>query len=376
MIDFGNLIPVKRWLRLSDLEQFFHAVKEAEALDCYQIGESEEGRALKAIRWGKGPLKILIWTQMHGNEPSATIALDHFIGTLLKEAPYKALNAKLSLLIIPMLNPDGAERFQRRNAFGIDINRDALAHSSAEMRSFQKILQDFKPDWAFNLHDQRSIFCVGHETHLATLSFLAPSADESRSINDKRQASMQLTAAIHHDICSLLPGHFGRYTDEFYPKALGDNLMKMGIANVLFEAGAYPNDPQREKAIELTQKGLESALIHIANESWQSFKIEQYDAIPENAKSKRDILFKAAQFKGCRLDIALQQVEVPIPERGDLELLYQITDIGDLSSLSGSLEWEGGILSSDKDLGINQLAHFHYRGSATYLFQNGNLQKH
>ena len=34
--------------------------------------------------------------------------------------------------MVPMLNPDGAERFQRRNAQGIDINRDALLLQSPE----------------------------------------------------------------------------------------------------------------------------------------------------------------------------------------------------------------------------------------------------
>lgn len=374
--EFGNLIPLKRWLRHSDLEPFFKAAQESEALDFLTVGQSEEGRAIHSIGWGKGPLKVMLWTQMHGNEPSATLALDQFINQLLNSSELKDLSAKLSLLIIPMLNPDGAERFQRRNAYGIDINRDAVAQASAEMQVFQKALNEFQPDWAFNLHDQRSIFCVGESFKQASLSFLAPSADESRAIGPERRASMQLTAAIHHDIKEKALGHFGRYTDEFYPKALGDNLMKAGISNVLFEAGAYPNDPQREKAIELTCLGLISALKHLAEDSWKSFSIEAYQSIPANTKLKRDLILRAVDFKNCRMDIALQEAEVPQSEAGNLESLYQIADIGDLSALSGSKELEGGVVHSDKDLDINQLAHFNFQGTENLLFQHGQLQKH
>jgi murein tripeptide amidase MpaA len=35
------------------------------------------------------------------------------------------LLSTLTLHALPCSNPDGAERFQRRNAQGIDINRDA-----------------------------------------------------------------------------------------------------------------------------------------------------------------------------------------------------------------------------------------------------------
>lgn len=376
MKEIGNLIPLKRWLRLSDLSTFFEALEKREDLDVFKIGESEEGRAIRAINWGNGPLKVMLWTQMHGNEPSATIALEPFLNQLLQNPDLKALESKLRVLMIPMLNPDGAERFQRRNAYGIDINRDALAQASAEMQVFQEILGSFRPDWAFNLHDQRSIFCVGEGAKLATLSFLAPSAEESRAIGPERLASMQLTAAIHQDLKDQLPGHFGRYTDEFYPKALGDNLMKAGISNILFEAGAYPGDPQREKAITLTSAGLISALKHLAVGTWKDFSIEQYQAIPANQKSKRDLLLKAVSFKGCTLDLALQKVEVPKGSHGELESLYQISDIGDLAELKGSKELKGGELKTSKDLDINQLAHFDFSGTENLNFSNGQLQEH
>ena len=65
---------------------------------------------------------------MHGDEPSATPALLDLADTLLaSDAPeHRAILEGLTLLMVPMLNPDGAERYARRNAQAIDINRDAL----------------------------------------------------------------------------------------------------------------------------------------------------------------------------------------------------------------------------------------------------------
>lgn len=37
------------------------------------------------------------------------------------------LKSKLNLKFIPMINPDGAEVFKRRNAIDIDLNRDAIS---------------------------------------------------------------------------------------------------------------------------------------------------------------------------------------------------------------------------------------------------------
>src|SRR5262249_56925142 len=97
------------------------------------------------------------WSQMHGDEPTATAALfdvfDYFQRHQTDRVVQRILTS-LTLYIVPMLNPDGAERFQRRNAQGIDINRDAL-RLQTPARHTRKILRDrFKPRVGFNLHNQ------------------------------------------------------------------------------------------------------------------------------------------------------------------------------------------------------------------------------
>ncbi len=99
------------------------------------IGLSLEGRRLYHVTAGRGPFPVLLWSQMHGDEPSATPALFDLLDYLARhrtEPGVRTLLDRLTLHIVPMLNPDGAQRFERRNSQGIDINRDALRLQTPE----------------------------------------------------------------------------------------------------------------------------------------------------------------------------------------------------------------------------------------------------
>jgi len=371
---YPKLLPASRWIRHKHIQALINYAEQSKNLSTSKIGESEEGRSLHSIYWGNGEKSLLIWTQMHGNEPTASHALDQFIQDLEQNPKLQSLKGKIRIAIIPLLNPDGAERFQRRNALGIDLNRDAVARSSKEMKAFFQFLEDFTPQWAFNMHDQRNIFSVGAQENCATLSFLAASPNENRSISLERKASMQLISKLMSDLEPQLSGHFGRYTDEFYPKALGDNLMKMGIPNVLFEAGHYPGDDLRETASDLIFKALSKSIEVIANDQWQFVDTENYFKIPENKQGLRDLILRGQQFRNCQMDLALMKKEIPNPEGDELDLVYEIVDIGDLSHLKGITEKEGGEIISSSDLSINQLAHFSQDDGRQYNFINGVLQ--
>src|SRR6187431_2522666 len=39
------------------------------------IGTSVEGRSINHVSLGRGPFRVLLWSQMHGDEPTATVAL-------------------------------------------------------------------------------------------------------------------------------------------------------------------------------------------------------------------------------------------------------------------------------------------------------------
>ena len=102
-----------------------------------EVGRSYAGREIYQMEWGKGPLKIFMWSQMHGDEPTATAALFdvfEYFKRHREDPMVRRILSQLTLHVVPILNPDGAERFQRRNAQSIDVNRDALRLQTPEGR--------------------------------------------------------------------------------------------------------------------------------------------------------------------------------------------------------------------------------------------------
>ena len=148
------------------------------------IGRSLMGREIRSITFGTGPTKVLLWSQMHGDEATASMALADILAWMTAsnaDGIRDRLASSLTIVMIPMLNPDGAERFQRENAVGIDINRDARRLSTPEARALKSVHERFKPDFGFNLHDQNARTRVGRTGLQAGIALLAPAADSARS---------------------------------------------------------------------------------------------------------------------------------------------------------------------------------------------------
>lgn len=260
-------------------------------------GSSVQGRPLYVLRVGSGSCRVLMWSQMHGNESTTTRAVLDLIAFLGSgtELAVRILEA-CTLTILPMLNPDGAEVYTRVNANEIDLNRDARMLSQPESRTLRKVFKAFKPDYCFNLHDQRSIFNVGETGKPATVSFLAPAMDAGRSVSDSRAESMRLIAAINEGLQQWIPGQVGRYDDTFNPDCVGDSFQALHTPTLLFEAGHYPGDYEREYSRRLIFESLLLALHTLAADRTGQYGIEAYHAIPENRKGFLDVLIRNAHL--------------------------------------------------------------------------------
>lgn len=273
------------------LEVLLHKIVPAEALSV--LGYSVESRPIYQVRMGRGPVKIYMWSQMHGNESTTTKALIDLLSYVQKctDGGFDPLKG-LELCLIPMLNPDGARAYTRFNANGVDLNRDAATRREPESKLLRQVFDDFIPDFCFNLHDQRSIYGVGESGVSATLSFLAPAADPERRITPARQQAMQLIAGLVAALARRLPGGIGRYDDSFNADCVGDQFQLAGVPTVLFEAGHFPGDYQREKTRGFVFTALLEALRLIATGGYRNYSAESYLAIPENRKNFTDILIK------------------------------------------------------------------------------------
>ncbi len=253
-----------------------------------EIGLSEQNRPIRMIRKGNGPIRVMMWSQMHGNETTTTKALLDFLNFLdFKET--KNLLASFSLCIIPMLNPDGALAYTRSNADQMDLNRDAQDLSQKESVVLRSVFDGFSPHYCFNLHDQRTIFGAGHSGKPARVSFLSPSADAAKQITPSRLVAMQIIAGIKAKLEPLIPGQIGRYDDAFNLNCVGDTFQSLGVPTILFEAGHNGLDYSREETRQYIFTALVTALQLLHEEKFQQFSFSQYDAIPQNLQNFADL---------------------------------------------------------------------------------------
>ncbi len=279
------------------------------------IGKSNCGESIFSVKFGTGSKRILAWSQMHGNESTTTKAALDLLNVFLRQENFPVLSEILKncqVLIIPMLNPDGARRFTRVNANGIDLNRDAKNLEEVESRILREQFEGFSPHFCFNLHDQRTIFSAGTAPKPATLSFLTPSMDEQRQVFPSRKKSMKLIAAVANDLKGELLGQIGRYDDAFNLNCTGDAFQSREVPTVLFEAGHYPGDYEREITRKYVFAALLAALHQVSSSGFRKTDYHDYGKIPENQKFFNDIVLREVKLKSEDrevYDVAIQYQE-------------------------------------------------------------------
>lgn len=293
------------------------------------VGTSVEGRVLSLLRAGTGPRRVMLWSQMHGDEPTATQALlDIMNGLILwkDERWMKEMLNDITILMLPLLNPDGAERRERLNAAGININRDALALASPEARVLRTAFDRYRPDFGFNLHDQ-SLSSVGEAPVATTLALLAPPPTADRKTTSTRLRAIRLAAHIARMVGPMAGGNVTRYDDAFEPRAFGDWFQAAGMSTVLIESGHRAKDPEKAFSRKLNVIGILSALRSIGNNSFSDTELDHYHALPLNGKKIFDVLLRGVVLQhpggwSSTVDVGLafqkDHASVLIQEIGDL----------------------------------------------------------
>jgi hypothetical protein len=227
-------------VRHADLKKYLTQIKSLGVL-VSEVGRSNLGREIYQAEFGHGPLKILMWSQMHGDEPTATSALIDMFAFLQKNQSLdwvRKIKEAITIRGVPMLNPDGAEMYQRRNYQGIDINRDALDLRTPEARLLKQLRDDWNPAVGFNLHNQGALTTAGRSANQAAISILIVYGDEAKTTNPGHERNQRVAAAMVNALQKFIPGHIARYGDEWTATAFGDNFSAWGTPVILIETGA------------------------------------------------------------------------------------------------------------------------------------------
>ena len=332
-------------------------------------GESSEGREIRHLTFGNGPTTVLLWSQMHGNESTASMSLADILRFFNDEPDHpmaRRIADGATIHMIPMLNPDGAERFQRRNAQGIDVNRDARRLQTPEGQLLKAVRDELDPDFGFNLHDQSAAVRVGQSDRGVAIALLAPAFNEARDVDEKRRRAMQVATLLIEAVNPLVGDHIAKYDDTFNPRAFGDLMGAWGASTVLIEAGAWEGDPQKQHLRMTNFVGILSALDAIATGRYAQYDPGVYESLEYNGRRVTDLL-----IAGGRIAVpGIAPLEADMLVNYALPLLRQdavIADIGDMGAAEAqdTLDVSGLFLiptgdALDKDGGLNTGAPAHF----------------
>jgi predicted deacylase len=133
----------------------------AAALEMRVIGHSAKGRPIRAWHLGDptSPVKAVFIATMHGNEAQPARILQ----TLRDGAPITGAD----IWVVPTMNPDGFARHTRKNARGVDLNRNFPVRwkrqrgpydsgprpaSEPETRAMMAFLREIRPTYVVSFH--------------------------------------------------------------------------------------------------------------------------------------------------------------------------------------------------------------------------------
>jgi hypothetical protein len=322
-----------------------------------ELGKTEEGRPIHEVKWGEGPIQVIAWSQMHGDEATATLALADIFRLLSLSKGFatelkQKLHQKITLRIIPRLNADGAERWQRETALGIDMNRDATKQNSVEAQILSAWADEIKPSFAFNLHDQNRLYSVGNSPEQTHIAFLATTGDDEGTWTPSRLRAGQICNRMLSQIQPIIPGKIAKWTDEYESRAFGDTFSSRGYGLILLESGGAGWDLEKHALRKLNACLLIDAFCAIADDIYATESIANYEALPTNERAIVDIKITDAPLSSSvRADVLFNLVETPMTD-GNIHYSWVVENIGDMSPFYGLTEIDGKDLHLSPDSNI------------------------
>ena len=355
-------------VRHADLKVYLDQLKKL-GLPVNEVGRSNAGREIYQVEWGKGPLRVFMWSQMHGDEPTATSALIDMLTYLQKEHKndlVKKISETVTIRAVPMLNPDGAEIDQRRNLQGVDINRDAVDLKTPEARLLKQLRDDWSPEIGFNLHNQGALTTVGRTANQAAISLLVVYGDAAKTPSDGHERNKRLTSAMILALQKFIPGHIAQYGDEYTATAFGDNFSAWGTPVILIETGAM-NGKDEMYLVKMNFVAFMTVLQSLATGSERTQSTAPYMSLMANSSGNLvNFIFRRASI--------VNVTPGGLPSFGDIAAVTErrrasyaaptvIRGMGDLGSLRGLEEYDAGAFNLYQRFGsakIGEMAEFFF----------------
>jgi len=337
---------IHRRFKQSDILALIKRLEGKNIFRVKKVGESVQGREIFLISIGTGSRSIFCWSQMHGDESTATAAIFDIINFFLAENDYtdykKFVLSNITLHFLPMVNPDGAELFQRRNILEIDLNRDAIRQDCPESQILHSVYEEIKPEFGFNLHDQGRDYSAGKTKQWSAISFLAPPFDFKKTVNESRTLAMKLISEMYGVLSHFIPGHISKYKTDYEPRAFGDKFSEADTSIILIESGTWRGDREKMFLRKLNFITVLNSIKSIAEGSFVKESLNTYKSIPQNETQMMDFIIRNAtvtsQGNELPVDVGINYEEINTEDNRNFYYKAKIEDIGDLSVYSGFQE--------------------------------------
>ena len=184
-------------------------------VDVASAGLSGEGRELLYATVGHGPDVFWLQARIHGNELHSTEAVLQVLKYLASSSSAEAVRIReqLTVIVIPMYNPDGATANIRQSTtpFQLDLNRDWELFRQPESRAFYELWEETRPRLALDLHHMGQSPIVEGTNELNTFQIGARSIDPSRMTAEQWLTNRQMALISTAAVSRLGTGNVARY---------------------------------------------------------------------------------------------------------------------------------------------------------------------
>ncbi|MBM7692820.1 murein tripeptide amidase MpaA [Peribacillus deserti] len=277
------------------------------AMELEVIGKTVKGRDIHLAKFITNPANptILFLTQQHGNEQLTTEGALEFIKHL-GTGKLQGVLDKVNILVIPMLNADGAmgdvnfpldhyaadggRHLTRYNAVGVDLNRDHVDKAQPETQALHNnVFKKYNIDYMIDLHHQGAEQEVNGK--YVSGSILYPTSPNVKP--DVLERSKKLGAVVYQNVDRTGWGHLGKYVGGSEER-IGRNgaAVQYGISTLLFEMRGM-SDHERDDyvlgqksngyLIKQTITTLESTVRSIADGSIETADTSFWDTLPQQS---------------------------------------------------------------------------------------------
>lgn len=210
--------------------------KVHELLETEIIGQSVLGRNLYAMKFSASEFgkdlsktRVIIFAQQHGNEQSGKEGALLLARELVKDE-YRYLFDRIDLLLIAQVNPDGSEANQRRNAHGVDLNRNHLTLTEPETQALHRIFDRYRFEVTMDVHEY------------------SPYGDDWRQLGFRKNSEVTVGTLTNPNVAEDIR----RYSREIYLPFVLRYLQDRGFSSLEYYPGGPPGTrPMRRSTFDI-----------------------------------------------------------------------------------------------------------------------------